>query len=86
MTYLPRIATLVDRVLTKIGLNGRAVIPMILGLGCVTMATINSLVSKKCITAKSCSRCSFLLKETMLVCPRCRQPVEAGCSGNCATF
>ncbi|WP_206812178.1 ferrous iron transport protein B [Paradesulfitobacterium ferrireducens] len=40
--YLPRIATLVDRVLTGIGLNGRAVIPMILGFGCVTMATITT--------------------------------------------
>ncbi len=38
--YLPRIATLLDRLLTGIGLNGRAVIPMILGFGCVTMATI----------------------------------------------
>lgn len=40
--YLPRIATLVDRVLSSIGLNGRAVIPMILGFGCVTMATITT--------------------------------------------
>ncbi len=40
--YLPRIAVLVDRVMTKIGLNGRAVIPMILGFGCVTMATITT--------------------------------------------
>jgi ferrous iron transport protein B len=40
--YLPRIAALVDRVLTKLGLNGRAIIPMILGLGCVTMATITT--------------------------------------------
>lgn len=40
--YLPRIATLVDRVLTGIGLNGRAVIPLILGFGCVTMATITT--------------------------------------------
>ncbi len=38
--YLPRIAALVDRVLTTVGLNGRAVIPMILGFGCVTLATI----------------------------------------------
>jgi ferrous iron transport protein B len=38
--YLPRIATLLDRVLTGVGLNGRAVIPIILGFGCVTMATI----------------------------------------------
>jgi ferrous iron transport protein B len=38
--YLPRMALLIDRVFKKIGLNGRAVIPMILGLGCSTMATI----------------------------------------------
>lgn len=40
--YLPRIAALVDRMLTGLGLNGRAVIPMILGFGCVTMATITT--------------------------------------------
>ncbi|MHB8945611.1 MAG: ferrous iron transport protein B [Bacillota bacterium] len=40
--YLPRVATLADRVLVKIGLNGRAVIPLILGFGCVTMATITT--------------------------------------------
>ncbi len=40
--YLPRIATLVDRLLTSIGLNGRGVIPLILGFGCVTMATITT--------------------------------------------
>jgi ferrous iron transport protein B len=38
--YLPRLALLVDRVFKKIGLNGRAVIPMVLGLGCDTMATM----------------------------------------------
>ncbi|KUO50188.1 MAG: ferrous iron transporter B [Desulfitibacter sp. BRH_c19] len=38
--YLPRLAALVDRGLNSIGLNGRAIIPLILGLGCVTMATI----------------------------------------------
>lgn len=40
--YLPRIAVLVDKSLTKIGLNGRAIIPMILGFGCVTMAAITT--------------------------------------------
>lgn len=40
--YLPRLATLVDRALTGIGLNGRAIVPMILGLGCVTMATMTT--------------------------------------------
>jgi ferrous iron transport protein B len=40
--YLPRLATMVDRLLNMIGLNGRAVIPIILGFGCVTMATITT--------------------------------------------
>ncbi|MDV2988619.1 MAG: ferrous iron transport protein B [Dehalogenimonas sp.] len=38
--YLPRLAMLVDRLFKFIGLNGRAVIPIVLGLGCDTMATI----------------------------------------------
>ncbi|MFH1141165.1 MAG: ferrous iron transporter B [Chloroflexota bacterium] len=38
--YLPRLALLVDRVFKLIGLTGRAVIPMVLGFGCDTMATI----------------------------------------------
>lgn len=40
--YLPRLATLVDRLMVAIGLNGRAIIPVILGFGCVTMATITT--------------------------------------------
>jgi ferrous iron transport protein B len=40
--YLPRIAALSDRALTSMGLNGRAVIPLILGLGCVTMGTLTT--------------------------------------------
>jgi ferrous iron transport protein B len=40
--YLPRLATLVDKMLNYVGLNGRAVIPIILGFGCVTMATITT--------------------------------------------
>jgi len=38
--YLPRLAMLIDRAFKKIGLSGRAVIPMVLGFGCVTMATM----------------------------------------------
>jgi len=38
--YLPRLALLIDRLFKKIGLTGRAVIPMVLGLGCDTMATL----------------------------------------------
>jgi ferrous iron transport protein B len=40
--YLPRLATMVDRSLGFLGLNGRAVIPLILGFGCVTSATITT--------------------------------------------
>ncbi len=40
--YLPRIAALTDRLMNTIGLNGRAIIPMILGFGCVTMAAITT--------------------------------------------
>ncbi len=40
--YLPRLATMVDRALGVLGLNGRAVIPLILGFGCVTSATITT--------------------------------------------
>ncbi|OGQ47873.1 MAG: hypothetical protein A3I09_02300 [Deltaproteobacteria bacterium RIFCSPLOWO2_02_FULL_47_10] len=38
--YLPRLSFLLDRLFKKIGLSGRAVIPMVLGLGCDTMATM----------------------------------------------
>src|SRR4030042_3624884 len=38
--YLPRLAMLLDRTFKKIGLSGRAVIPMVLGFGCATMATL----------------------------------------------
>ncbi len=38
--YLPRLALLADRALKSIGLSGRAVIPITLGFGCDTMATM----------------------------------------------
>lgn len=38
--YLPRLALLVDRMFKRIGLNGRGVIPIVLGFGCDTMATV----------------------------------------------
>lgn len=40
--YLPRIAVLVDKLFSKLGLNGRAIIPIILGFGCVTAATVST--------------------------------------------
>ncbi len=38
--YLPRLALLIDRLFKRIGLSGRAVIPIVLGFGCDTMATL----------------------------------------------
>ena len=40
--YLPRLATMLDRSFNRIGLNGKAVIPIILGFGCITMANITT--------------------------------------------
>lgn len=40
--YLPRLAVMVDKVFKLMGLNGKAVLPMILGLGCATMATMTA--------------------------------------------
>lgn len=36
--YLPRLAVVSDRFLTRVGLNGRAVFSLVTGLGCVTLA------------------------------------------------
>ncbi|OGB90107.1 hypothetical protein A2625_04770 [candidate division WOR-1 bacterium RIFCSPHIGHO2_01_FULL_53_15] len=40
--YLPRLAILLNRSFRVIGLSGKAVIPMVLGLGCDTMATMTT--------------------------------------------
>jgi ferrous iron transport protein B len=40
--YLPRLAVMSDRVFRVMGLNGKAVLPMVLGLGCDTMATLTA--------------------------------------------
>jgi ferrous iron transport protein B len=40
--YLPRLAALLNRVMSAIGLNGKAVLPLVLGLGCDTMATMTA--------------------------------------------
>lgn len=40
--YFPRMAIMVNRVFRAMGLNGQAVLPMILGLGCDTMATMTT--------------------------------------------
>jgi ferrous iron transport protein B len=40
--YLPRLAVMLNRVFKAMGLNGKAVLPMVLGLGCDTMATMTT--------------------------------------------
>ena len=40
--YLPRLAVMLNRAFKAMGLNGKAVIPMVLGLGCDTMATMTA--------------------------------------------
>jgi ferrous iron transport protein B len=47
--YLPNLAILVRRVLDRIGLSGKSVMPIILGFGCKTMATLTtrSVTSRK---------------------------------------
>jgi ferrous iron transport protein B len=40
--YMPRLAVMANRVFRRMGLNGKAVLPMVLGLGCDTMATMSA--------------------------------------------
>ncbi|MFQ5751707.1 MAG: ferrous iron transport protein B, partial [bacterium] len=40
--YLPRLAVMLNRLFKLLGLNGKAVLPMVLGLGCDTMATLTT--------------------------------------------
>jgi len=40
--YLPRLSIMLNRLFRLMGLNGKAVLPMVLGLGCDTMATMTT--------------------------------------------
>ena len=40
--YLPRLAVVSNRLFNTLGLNGKAALPMVLGLGCVTMAALTT--------------------------------------------
>ena len=42
--YLPRLALMADRIFKRVGLSGKAVLPMVLGLGCGAMATMTTRV------------------------------------------
>lgn len=60
--YLPRLAMLVDRVFKYFGLNGRAVIPVTLGLGCGSMAIM---VTRTLETRRERLIATFLLALTI---------------------
>lgn len=60
--YLPRLAMLVDNVFKKLGLNGRAVIPLVLGVGCGTMAVV---VTRTLETKRERLIATFLLALTI---------------------
>ncbi len=40
--YLPRLSVLLDRLFQKMGLNGKGVIPLVMGFSCVTMALLTT--------------------------------------------
>ncbi|MBF0572209.1 MAG: ferrous iron transporter B [Desulfamplus sp.] len=40
--YLPRISILLDKVFKQIGLNGKGVIPIVMGFSCITMALLTT--------------------------------------------
>jgi len=40
--YLPRLAVMVNKIFRAMGLSGKAVLPIVLGLGCDTMATLTT--------------------------------------------
>lgn len=40
--YLPRISILLDRIFKKIGLNGKGLIPIVMGFSCVTMSILTT--------------------------------------------
>ncbi len=56
--YLPRLSILLDKVLKTMGLNGKGVIPLVMGFSCVTMAI---LTTRMLDTKKEKNIASFLL-------------------------
>ena len=60
--YLPRFSVVTDRLFRLIGLNGKAVLPMLLGLGCGTMAIVTTRILE---TRRERILVSFLLALTV---------------------
>ncbi|HUU14379.1 MAG TPA: ferrous iron transport protein B [Terriglobia bacterium] len=40
--YLPRLSILLDRILRQIGLNGKGIVPLVMGFSCITMAILTT--------------------------------------------
>ncbi len=64
--YLPRVSLLLDKVFQKMGLNGKGVIPLVMGFSCVTMAL---LTTRLLDTEKEKNIASFLLFLSMPCAP-----------------
>ncbi|MEE8383184.1 MAG: ferrous iron transporter B [Thermodesulfobacteriota bacterium] len=56
--YLPRISLLLDKVFQKMGLNGKGVVPLLMGFSCITMAILTTRILN---TEKEKNIASFLV-------------------------
>jgi len=81
--YLPRISILLDRVFRFVGLNGKGVIPLVMGFSCVTMAVLTTRVldsdKEKNITSFLlflCMPCAPLIAVMLIILDK--MPASAG--------
>ncbi len=64
--YLPRMSILLDRLLQKVGLNGKGLVPLVMGFSCVSMAL---LTTRMLDTEKEKNIATFLLIMNMPCAP-----------------
>lgn len=64
--YLPRLSILLDKLFHKIGLNGKGVIPLVMGFSCITMAILTTRILD---TKKEKNIATFLLLQGMPCAP-----------------
>jgi ferrous iron transport protein B len=72
--YLPRLSILLDRVFQLIGLNGKGVIPLVMGFSCVTMAVLTTRVLNtdkekniSCFLLFLCMPCAPLIAVMLII-------------------
>ncbi len=80
--YLPRISILLDNVFQKMGLNGKGVIPLVMGFSCVTMALLTTRVLNTekekniaCFLLYLCLPCAPLIAVMLIILEK--MPVSA---------